>query len=238
MNLLRFDSEAAWVQGACSVWRDRLRTNPGLKMCLPTGVTPSVIYAGMRESVRRGHVSFAHASVFALDEFGGLPSSEPGLTRNTLPRQLLDAVDLPASAFRSPDPDAADVDAECREYDAAIGERFDLVLLGIGVNGHVGMNEPGSPPDSPTRRVDLHETTVEASARYFQHRPLPRWGLTVGLRAILAAKEVWLLARGVSKADIIRDTVGGPVHPDVPASLLRNHPNCCVFVDADAGALL
>ena len=238
MNLLRFDSESAWVQGACSIWRDRLRMKPHLKMCLPTGVTPSAIYAEMGRSVRAGHASFARASVFALDEFGGLPGSEPGLTRNTLPRQLLDAVDLPPAAFRSPNPDAPDLEAQCRQYDDAIGEGFDLVLLGVGTNGHVGMNEPGSAPDSPTRRVDLHETTIEASARYFQHRPLPRWGLTVGLDAILSAKEVWLLALGAGKAGIMRDTVHGAVGPELPASLLRNHPNCSFFIDTDAGALL
>jgi glucosamine-6-phosphate deaminase len=183
-------------------------------------------------------VSFARASVFALDEFGGLPTEDEGLTRNTLLRQLVSEVDLPRGAFHALDPDDSDPGEHCRAYDARIGGALDLVLLGIGTNGHLGMNEPGSDPESPTRRVDLHESTIQGSARYFQRGNLPRWGLTVGLGAILAAREVWLLARGPSKADIIRETVTGPIGARNPASLLRNHPNCSLFVDTDAGSRL
>ena len=126
----------------------------------------------------------------------------------------------------------------CLDYDNAIGDGFDLMLLGIGLNGHLGMNEPGSAVDSPTRRVELHDTTVQSSARYFAHQNLPRWGLTVGLKALLASKEVWLLANGPAKAGIIRTTVRGEIDPSNPASLLRTHPNCSLFVDSAAGRLL
>ena len=90
----------------------------------------------------------------------------------------------------------------------------------------------------PPRRVDLHDTTVQSSARYFAHQNLPRWGLTVGLKALLASKEVWLLANGPAKAGIIRTTVRGEIDPSNPASLLRTHPNCSLFVDLDAGGRL
>ncbi len=199
MNLLHFDSERSWVDGVSALWRDRLRNTPDLKMCLPTGLTPLPVYAEMVRSARAGHVSFARASVFALDEFGGLPDDEPGRTRLTLQRLLLSQVDLPADHFHWLDADAPDSDAVCARYDAAIGAGFDLVILGIGTNGHLGMNEPGSPADSPTRRVDLEESTVQASARYFpsiDRDQLPRWGLTVGLGPILASREVWVLATG------------------------------------------
>lgn len=238
MNLLRFDSESAWVNGVCAFWKDRLRSNAHLKVCLPTGFTSAPVYAEMVRSVRAGHVSFAGASVFALDEFGGLPADDPGRTRNTLLRQLLAAVDLPTAAFHFLDPDAPDFERTCQRYDTAIGDGFDLVLLGVGLNGHLGMNEPGAAADSPTRHVDLHDSTIRSSARYFTHRHLPRWGLTIGLKAILSSKEVWVLANGGAKAAIIRQAVKGDVTPDVPVSLLRQHPNCSLFVDADAGALL
>ena len=234
MKLLRFDSEGAWRHAVCSLWRDRLRAKPDLKMCLPAGTTPAGIYAEMSRSVRAGLVSFARATVFVLDEFGGLAPGDPGRTRDTLQRQLLDSIDLPSSAFHVLDPDASDVARHCADYDAAIGDGFDLTLLGLGLNGHLGMNEPGSPDDSPTRRVELHETTVQASAQYFSHRDLPRWGLTVGLKGILGSKEVWLLANGRRKAEIVEQTVAGEIGPHNPASLLRRHPNCLLFVDADA----
>ena len=238
MNLLRFDSEVAWRHAVCARWRDRLRTKPDLKMCLPGGTTPLGIYTEVSRDVRAGRVSFARAAVFALDEFGGLAPDDPGRTRETLQRQLIDSIDLPSSAFHVLDPDTSDVARACRDYDAAIGDGFDLTLLGLGLNGHLGMNEPGSPNDGPTGRVELHETTVQSSARYFSHRHLPRWGLTVGLKGILGSKEVWLLANGRRKAEIVERTVEGEIGPHNPASLLRRHPNCSLFVDADAAASL
>lgn len=238
MNLLRFDSESAWVDFVCSLWRDRLHTKPDLKMCLPSGTTPVGIYAEMSRSARHRLVSFARASVFALDEFGGLAADDPGRTRHTLQRQLIDAVGLARSAFHFLDPDTADATQHCNDYDVAIGDGFDLMLLGIGLNGHLGMNEPGSTVDSPTRRVELHGTTVQSAARYFAHQNLPRWGLTVGLKAVMASREVWLLANGAAKAGIIQQTVHGAIGPSNPASLLRQHPNCSLFVDIEAGGFL
>ena len=238
MNLLQFDSEATWVHTICSLWRDRLRTNPELTICLPTGTTPTAIYEEMSRSVRAGLASFARARVFALDEFGGLSPDDAGRTRHTLQRQLIDGVDLRADTFHFLDPDAGDLVSHCRDYDAAVGAGFDLVLLGIGTNGHLGMNEPGSSADSSTRRVDLHETTIRSSGRYFTHTNLPRWGLTVGLHGILTASEVWVLANGSRKAEIVDRTVRGEIGTGNPASLLRRHPNCSLFVDDEAAALL
>jgi len=238
MNLLKFDSESSWIDCVCSLWRDRLHRNPGLKMCLPSGTTPTRVFAEMSRSAGAGLVSFDRASIFALDEFGGLAPDDPGRTRHTLQRQLIDAVKLRPSAFYFLDPDVPDIHQHCRDYDDSIGDGFDLMLLGIGLNGHLGMNEPGSPLDSPTRRVDLHGTTVQSSARYFAHQNLPRWGLTVGLKAVMASKEVWLLANGHTKAGIVHRTVRGEIGASNPASLLRQHPNCSVFVDSAAGALL
>jgi glucosamine-6-phosphate isomerase len=238
MNLLRFDAEPAWIDTVCSLWRDRLRTKPELKICLPSGSTPAGIYAEMSRSARAGLVSFERASVFALDEFGGLPPDDRGLTRHTLQRALIDAIDLPPAAFHFLDPGDSDTAQRCRDYDAAIGDGFDLMVLGIGLNGHLGMNEPGSAVDSCTRRVELHVTTVQSSARYFTHQNLPRWGMTVGLKSILASREVWLLANGAAKAAITERTVRGEIGTATPASLLRRHPNCSFFVDAAAGAPL
>src|SRR4029079_5296162 len=127
---------------------------------------------------------------------------------------------------------------ECQAYDRAAGKGFDVVLLGIGLNGHLGMNEPGSSPDSLTRRIELHPSTVNSSARYLTHSHLPQWGLTIGMTQFFDSAEVWLVATGSAKAEIVRRVVKGEITADVPASLMRRHANCSLFVDAAPAALL
>ena len=238
MNVLRYDSESSWIQAICSLWRDRLHTKPNLKICLPSGTTPVEVYAEMSRSAAAGLVSFERRDRVCAGRVWRPCSGDPGGRDTRLQRQLIEHVNLGRPRFIFSIPICRTASRYCRDYDAAIGDGFDLVLLGIGLNGHLGMNEPDSPLDSPTRRVNLHETTIQSSARYFAHENLPRWGLTVGLKAILASDEVWLLAKGAAKASIIQRTVQGDITPSNPASLLRRHPNCSLFVDADAGALL
>ena len=155
MNVLRFDSEESWVQGIVSFWRDRLRVQPRLKICLPSGHTPNPIYSAMARAVAAGQVSFREAEIFSLDEYGGLAADDPGRCANMLRSYLVDLIDLPKNRFHTIDTTASDLDKLYREYDAAIGSGFDLTLLGIGLNGHLGLNEPGSALDSPTRRVEM-----------------------------------------------------------------------------------
>lgn len=238
MNILKFDSEEAWVDGAASLWRDRLRNNPKLRMCVPSGHTPNKIFAAMGEAVKARQVSFRDAEIFCLDDFGGLPKDDPGRCINMVRHYLLAHIDLPEKNFHWIDIDAPDLDKVARDYDRAIEPGFDLTLLGLGLNGHLGMNEPGSRADSPTRRVDLAPTTISSSAKYLTHKNLPTWGITVGLKQLLGSKEVWLLANGPAKADILKRVARGPIEEDVPASLLRRHPRSFAIVDAQAGQLI
>lgn len=238
MHILRFDSPAAWAECLASLWRDRLRTQPRLRLCLAAGHTPVPVYHAMARSVQAGWVSFRQAEVFALDEYGGLPAQDPGRCVNQLRRSLIELIDLPAERFQFLHPEAPDLQQECRRYDQAIEPGFDLAVLGVGLNGHVGMNEPGTPPHIKTHRVELHPVSVEAAQRYGPQAPGPSWGLTVGLKQLLEAREVWLLACGEAKAAIVHRIVKGRIGPEVPASLFRDHPNCGLFVDAEAGGAL
>ena len=237
MKLQQFDSEIAWADQIARRWCERLQTNPRLRLCLPAGHTPVRVFAAMAKLVAQGQVSFREAEVFTLDEYGGLPAGDPGRCAQQLRRSLIDQVDLPPERFYFFDPGAENLEAECRRYDRAIGRGFDLTLLGVGLNGHLGMNEPGTPTDATTHQVALHATTVAAARRYLTHEQVPTWGVTVGLKHLLAAKEVWLLACGAGKAEIIQRTLKGEITPDVPASLLRMHPNSFLFLDAAAAGL-
>ncbi|HMJ64418.1 MAG TPA: 6-phosphogluconolactonase [Candidatus Binatia bacterium] len=236
MNVFKFDSEEAWVEGVATFWRDRLCNNPRLRMCLPSGHTPNKIFAAMGEAVKARQLSFREAEIFCLDEFGGLAPDDPGKCANMLKHYLLSHIDLPERQFHWLDIDAPDLTKVCLEYDNAIEPGFDLTLLGLGLNGHLGMNEPGTTADSPTRRVDLAPGTTASSAKYLTHSKLPTWGLAVGLKQLLGSKEVWLLVNGSAKAEIVRRTVKSSIGEDVPATLLREHRNSFLMADADAAA--
>jgi glucosamine-6-phosphate deaminase len=238
MNILKFDNEDAWVEGVASFWRDRLRNNPRLRMCLPSGHTPNKIFAAMGRAVKARQVSFREAEIFCLDEFGGLASNDPGRCANMLRHYLLQHIDLPEKNFHRIDIDAPDLDKTLREYERAIEPGFDLTLLGLGLNGHLGMNEPRSAADSGVRRVDLAATTVASSAKYLAHGNLPTWGVAVGLKQLLGSKEVWLLVNGPVKAEIVKRTVQGTITEDVPATLLRKHASSFLLADAEAAKLI
>jgi glucosamine-6-phosphate deaminase len=233
VKLLRGGSADAWADRVAGLFIERLQARPDLRVCLPTGLTPVPVYERIAAAVSAGEVSFAGAEVYLLDEFGGLDPDDPGRCDQMLQRFLLARVDLPPARFHRLDL-RGDLDDVCRAYEAAVGGGCDLTLLGIGTNGHVGMNEPGSPADSLTRRVGLTRETIAASSRYFTHDRLPTWGVTMGLGTIRRSREIWLLASGAAKAGIVARTLHGPITDEVPATLLRDHPAVLLVADAEA----
>lgn len=238
MNLRIFHNKEAWSQAVATLWLERLKANPALRMCLPAGNTPTAVYRLMAAAVAEGKISFSRAEIFALDEYGGLPVDDAGRCANALRRSLIDHLDLPAGSFHTLATEADDLTVLCRAYDRAIEPGFDLTLLGIGLNGHLGLNEPGSAPDSTTRRVEMHPSSTQASAAYVQRDQLPTWGVTVGMKQLIESREVWLLACGEAKAGIVTRLVNGPEDVAVPASLLKPHPDCRLFLDQPAASRL
>lgn len=233
LRVVKGGSHEQWADYVAETLIARLQVSPALRLCLPTGLTPVPIYERVAAAVSAGRVSFENAEVFLLDEFGGVDPGDPGRCDQMLRRFLLSSIDLPEERFHRFRLDG-DIDAECRAYEQAIGPGCDLTLLGLGGNGHIGMNEPGAAADSLTRRVALAPETTAASARYFSHDRLPTWGVTMGVATILRSEEVWLVASGARKAGIVRRTVSEPVSPDVPASFLRLHPTTLLIVDDEA----
>lgn len=154
-----------------------------------------------------------------------------------LRRDLLDRMAQPPQRLETWDTDAPDLAAECARMEAAIDGVFDVAVLGIGTNGHLGLNEPGSRVASRARVVDLHRSTQEASATYGSG-PLPERGVTFGLGNIMDASSVWLLATGMHKALIVADALTGPISTSVPASVLQEHPDLEVFLDPEAASRL
>jgi glucosamine-6-phosphate deaminase len=238
MQLRVVDDLADWNAHVAGELVRTLAARPSLRLCLPTGATPLGIYARIVAAVAAGEASFRDAEVFLLDEFGGVPVDADGRCDVMLRRALVDRVDLPPARYHRPIPEAADLAAMCAAFDRAIGDGLDLTLLGLGTNGHIGMNEPGSFYESATRRVDLAPATTLAAVRYFGAVPPPTWGVTIGLGPLRASREIWLLAAGEGKAGIVRDVLLLPVSAERPASLLRTHPNCTFFIDGAAASRL
>jgi glucosamine-6-phosphate deaminase len=226
---------AAFGEHVAGLLADRLAAAPRLVVCLPTGSTPLPVYAALPGELARRGLDAGAATVVLLDEYLALPAGHVARCDATLRRTLLSRLD-PSPAFIAFDVDEAPPDVTCARMDAAIAAAggLDLVVLGLGANGHIGMNEPGSAADSPTRVVELTPSTREASIGYGATEP-PSHGVTLGMAAILGAREIWLLATGAHKRSILAATVDGPVTPGVPSSLLRGHPGLRLIAD-DAAA--
>lgn len=231
MNLqIEILDDDQWASLVATRFVDRLNTRPDARICLPTGDTPKPLY---REMARRADLSAV--TIFLLDEFT-LPSGHAGRCDAMLKRDLLDLLETPPRRIEALDTLASDGETECRRFETLVDDGgLDLTLLGLGGNGHLGLNEPGSEQDSPTRMVELAASTTESAARY-DPEAHPTAGMTLGIRSIMESREVWLLVTGSHKATILRRMVHDPIGPGLPASYLRRHPLLTIFADRSAAA--
>ncbi len=218
--------------------------NPRLNLGLSAGRTSLVAYDELVSRYHeRGGFSFAHVSTFNTDEYVGLRPEDRRSTRAIMNRHLFRQVDIPREETYVPRGDALDVEAECKAYDLLIEARggIDLVLLGLGHNGHVGLNEPGSSPKSRTRLVDLTPSTLAAISggeRFRNLETTPSRAISMGVATILESRSVLLAVTGLGKAESLRRMVEGKVGPGLPASLLTGHKHLTIVVDRDAASKL
>lgn len=201
-------------------------------MCLPTGSTPRPLYSAVAHQA-----DFSASTVFVLDEFG-LPEGDPARCNQILQRDLLRNLTNPPAHLENLDPQAPDLEAECNRYDMLLAQGgIHLTLLGLGSNGHLGLNEPGSDASSPTRVVELAPSTAEGIDKYGAVSETD-WGMTVGMARLLASDEIWLLVTGSHKSEILAATLKDVVGPSLPASYLREADNVFVWADESAASLL
>lgn len=210
-----------------------LRARPDAWLGLPTGKTPVLTYAELKARTSTASCDMNRTTACAVDEFCA-PSENVGTNAAFYAEHLPFCGNL-----RSPSAAAPDPLSEIKRFASAIREHggLDLCLLGIGVNGHIAFNEPGSPRDSRARVVDLAATTVRAHAEGFGGEDnVPRQGMTLGVADILESKSLLVLATGASKAAIVAAAIQGPVTADVPASWLRGHADVTWMLDQTAAA--
>jgi glucosamine-6-phosphate deaminase len=240
MDLRVFGDAEALGQGAATLWLERLVARRELVVAVPAGRTPRPTYRWLREEARRRAVSFEATHVFAVDELMA-PAPAEGYFWRHVREGLLAWAAVPAGQVHPFDPIAADAGAMCRDYERRIAERggLDLVLLGLGPNGHLASNEPGSAFDSRTRVVRLLPETITYILTDQDADPcVGERAATLGLGTLADARELVVLVSGAAKRDILRRAVSGPVTVDCPASMLQRHPNALVLADRAAAALL
>lgn len=239
MQLIVTDAQQAAVRAA-GLYVDLLRRKPDAVLGLATGSTPLGLYARLAALYRAGELSFRRATSFNLDEYVGLPATHDQSYRYFMEHNLFSHVDLPAE--RTHVPSGLDVsDAALAGYDAAIEAAggIDLQLLGLGGNGHIGFNEPGTPFGLGTHVVELTARTRQDNARFFASLDeVPTHAATMGVKTVMHARAILLLAFGSAKAEAVRAALTGPVTEEVPASVLQLHPDVTVICDEEAAALL
>ncbi|HEX5414236.1 MAG TPA: glucosamine-6-phosphate deaminase [Chloroflexota bacterium] len=213
---------------------------PTAVLVLPTGRTPVELYRELKRRYAAGRIDFGQVRTFNLDEWVGVAPDEPGSYAGFMTEQLFSRVNLSAENCHIPNGLAPDLDAECRRYDELIRQvgGVDLAILGIGGNGHIGFNEPGTSPLVRTHAATVEPSTQLANAYAFDGRPVPSRALTMGIATILEAREILLLATGAEKAEILLRALTGPITEGVPASILRRHSNVSVLADKLAAAQL
>lgn len=217
-----------------------LNRNPEAVLGLATGSTPLPLYAELVRLNKEKAMSFSRCTTFNLDEYVGLDGSHDQSYRYFMNFNLFSRVDVrPDHTFVPSGLDTAPETAAAYDKQIEAAGGVDIQLLGIGNNGHIGFNEPNTPFESITHTVELTESTRQANKRFFASiDDVPTHAVTMGIKTVMHAKSIILMATGKGKAEIIRKTVQGPVTPEVPASVLQLHPDVEVYLDYEAASLL
>lgn len=205
---------------------------------LATGSTPVGLYKEMVADYKAGNTDYKDIVSYNLDEYVGIDRNHPESYYSFMHKNLFDLVDIKDENTHLP---CGTTQADADAYEAQLqNANIDLQILGIGRNGHIGFNEPGTSFAMGTHVVDLTESTIEANCRFFDNDPnlVPKQALSMGIADIMKSKEVLVLASGVEKADAVKGMIEGSVTEECPASALQNHPNVIVIVDEAAASKL
>ena len=237
MNIIRAKDYQDMSRKAANIISAQIIMKPDCVLGLATGSTPVGTYRQLIEWYEKGDLDFSRVSTVNLDEYRGLTHIDPQSYYYFMQENLFDHVNIDKAATHVPDgtnPDAADACAKHEQIIKSLGG-IDLQLLGLGNNGHIGFNEPDRVFTKGTHCVSLAESTIEANKRFFASADdVPKQAYTMGIKTIMQAKKILIVANGEGKADIVRDAFFGPITPQVPASVLQLHNDVTIVADEAA----
>jgi len=242
VNIERFDNDDLLAATLATRLIDAICLKPRIVLGLPTGRTPVALYREIRSRSQRGHVDWSQVRTFNLDEFVGLGAGDAGSYRSYMQAELFDHVRIEPQNVGMLDGRAANLAAECARYERAIDEAggIDIQILGIGGNGHIGFNEPSDALEAEAHVATLQDETRAANAGLFDGdiTRVPAHALSMGMAAILQAREIVLMATGEEKSEAVARMIDGPITTQLPASFLQLHTRVTVMLDHGAARRL
>jgi glucosamine-6-phosphate deaminase len=224
-------------QRAGSIIIDLITEKNDAVLGLATGSTPVGMYQSLIHAYQQGSVSFSNVKTFNLDEYVGLEKEDPNSYHHYMKENLFKHINISSKETYIPDGVAEDLEKECFAYEQKIRDagKIDIQVLGLGLNGHIGFNEPGTSFSSRTHVIDLMESTRQANARFFESiEEVPTQAITMGIETIMESKLILLLVSGGKKAPALARLMNGEVTEDFPASILNRHPNVTIIADEAA----
>jgi glucosamine-6-phosphate deaminase len=237
MKLHIDEDHLAMSRRAAHALAQAITAKPDLNIVVATGSTPMTMYEEVATMQRAGTVDCRRLNVFQLDAYLDVADDDDRSLYGWMKRSFLDPLEIPDAQVVRIDAGNADPEAACRAFADTVRAHggFDIAVLGLGPNGHLGFNEPPSPRDAPTRVVRLSEESLVSNARYWGGRDrVPPLSVTAGMDLLLGAKTLMLLVSGATKRNILHRTLTGPIDPMVPSSYVQDMPNSIVFADAAA----
>ncbi|WP_069998342.1 glucosamine-6-phosphate deaminase [Cellulosilyticum sp. I15G10I2] len=241
MNIIVTANYEVLSETAANRIAEVIKNKPNAVLGLATGSTPIGLYKKLVTYNKENLIDFSRVTTFNLDEYIGIPASHTQSYRYFMDYHLFNHINIDYQKTHVPNGMAKDIQAECEAYDEMLRGHggIDIQVLGIGNNGHIGFNEPGSALTVGTHVTELAQGTIEANSRFFSTREeVPTQAITMGIGDIMKAREVILLASGITKADIISRLLEDKIDTYIPASLLQAHPHVTVIVDQLAGQLI
>jgi len=240
MIIKRFKNYQDLSDFAASDIANSIKNKPSLVLCMASGDTPKLTVDLLVKKLKEEKIDYSKITFIGLDEWVSLPPANTGSCHYFFQNKLIGPLELKPAQYFLFDALADDLQNECKKMDEFIDEKdgIDLMLVGIGMNGHIGFNEPGVSFNNLSHVIALDETTRSVGKKYFSEPVELTKGITIGFKHLLNAGKVFLMANGSKKAEVIKKAVEGPVTDNFPASVMQKHKNGFVLVDDEAASLL